>query len=950
MRLKSLATLAVMILSFVGAIRLSAQGMDQKLPIDPQVRIGKLSNGLTYFIRKNAEPANRAEFYIAQRVGSMQEEEPQRGLAHFLEHMCFNGTKNFPDKGIINYLETYGVRFGYNINAYTAFDKTVYTLMDVPTDKGTNLLDSSLLILHDWSGFVTLADEEIDKERGVIHEEWRQGRNAQMRMLENILPRIYPNNRYGERLPIGLMSVVDNFDYQTLRDYYHKWYHPDLQAIIVVGDIDPDYIEAQIKKTFADIPAKENPAERVYFQVEDNEEPIVAMAYDKEATSTDVSIMYKYDVPSMEEKGTIQGLLVDYVTTIASRMINARFDEILNKPNAPFLNAYGSLGNYFVAFTKGAVDFSATAREGELLTATEALVHEIARIKEHGFTAGEYDRARTNFLKSYENSYNERDKRKNKSYADEYAQYFTEGGYIPGIEVEKQMFDMLAPNIPVDVINEFMKQTLTEKNNVLMVMAPQKEGLSYPSEAEFLAAYKKYFNDPVEPYKDAVSDQKLMEKTPKAGKVKSTKDNQQFGTTLITLSNGVKVYVKTTDFKNNEIRMSMVKPGGLNQFNNPADLNNVKFFNQVFDLGGLAEFDAVALPKVLTGRSVGVAASVGETDTYISGSSTKEDLETMLQLLYLQVTANRKDAEAFKAYVQKQTEALKNQEANPMISFSDSLIYALYGNDPLKQRALHDDVAKIDYDRVLEMYNQIFADVHDATFFFVGNVDAATLKPLLETYVASLPAKKNQKNNRFLERTNGLLSGSTTIDYKKDLSDATATVFIGYTGKVEYNLKNELMMEIMGALLSNVYLETVREAEGGTYGVSAMGQIADNPEGEAIFQIFYQTGPDKVDHLNKIIYKGLDEFIQNGPDKVFFDKTILNMKKDFQESVRENGFWMGILRTFFYDGRDNYSAYEQTLESITPADIQAFAKKLVEQNNKKEVIIRSTKMVNEDMK
>lgn len=937
------SALAVLMLSVMACFQVQAQDfMSQPLPIDPNVKIGKLENGLTYFIRKNEYPKDRADFYIAQKVGSMNELENQRGLAHFLEHMCFNGTKNFPDKGLINYLETIGVKFGVNLNAYTAFDKTVYTLMDVPCTR-QGVIDSCLMILHDWSGFVTLDGEEIDKERGVIHEEWRSGRGAQMRMFEEILPRIYPNNIYGERLPIGTMDVVLNFTHKELRDYYHKWYRPDLQAIIVVGDIDPAKIESDIKRIFSDIPAHENPAERVYVKVEDNEEPIIAMAYDKEATSTDVMIAYKYDVPSMEEKGTVAGLLQNYLESIVNNIVSERFKEILNKPNAPFVDAGGYMGQYMVSMTKGAFTFSATAREGELDRATKALVAEIQRIRKYGFNAGEYDRARTNVLKFYENVFNEKDKQKNGSYANEYAQYFTEGGYIPGIEMEKMLIEQLAPNIPLEVINQYvMEEAITDKNLVLMVMAPKKDGLTYPTEAQFLANYKEYLKQPVEPLKEEVSNQKLMEKAPKAGKITKQVEDKKMGVTQLTLSNGINVYIKQTDFKNNQILFRMVKPGGKNRFNAPADLQNVKFFGAVSSLGGVGQFDNIALGKALTGRSLSSNVSVGNTTSYVSGRSTKEDLETLFQLMYLQLTSNRKDTEAFQAFIEKQTEELKNLAANPMISFQDSLIQALYPNSPLHARPSVADLSKINYDRVLTMYNEIFANMQGSSLFLVGNVDMAAIKPLLETYVASLPTKK-KADQKLEERETPIRKTAYTSDFKKDLEDPSATVLIVNTGTMPYNLHSQLTMEVLTAVLNQLYQETVREDEGGTYGVGVFGSVSEVPLGETAMQIYYQTGPNKVDHLNKIIFAGLDQLIKEGPNKEFFDKTIENLKKQHEEDIKENKYWSGVMEEYYCDKRDFHTDYLKTVESITPADVQKFAKELVAQNGLIKVIIRSTK-------
>lgn len=916
-----------------------AQGMDQPLPIDPQVRTGQLDNGLTYFIRHNEQPKDRAEIYIAQRVGSILEEENQRGLAHFLEHMCFNGTKNFPDKTLISYLESNGMRFGYNLNAYTGIDETVYTLMEAPTQR-QSFIDSCLLILHDWSGFVTLADEEIDKERGVITEEWRSRDNAQMRMLNSALPKIYPNNRYGVRMPIGLMSVVNGFKYDELRDYYHKWYRPDLQAIIVVGDVDVDYVEQKIKEIFADIPAPVNAAERVYFPVEDNVEPLVAIEKDKEATSTELMVMFKTDAMPVEMTRTIAGAIKNYTYGIITRIINERFTDLMHQPNPAFLAVSGYMGNFFLAQTKDALTFSATAREGELDVALKALMAEIERIRQYGFTQGEYERARTGLLKLYENSYNERETRKNSAYANEYKDYFTTGGYIPGIEMEKAIIEQIAANLPVDVINQMVQQVIGDTNIAIMLMAPDKDGLVLPTEAELVAKMQEYRKLPVEPIKDAVSDMKLMEETPKAGKVTKREDNLQFGATRFTLSNGMVVYLKTTDYKKNQLSLSAIAPGGTNAYlGNAKDLPNIKNLSSVVALGGVGQFDNPTLTKALTGRSVSASGSMGGTRTYFSGISTLEDMETFFQLLYLRMTQPRQDANAFANWRTNMIEQIKNMESNPMVPFQDSLAYALYNNHPLYKRATVADIEAVDYDRVMQIWKERISDLSDLQLFFIGNVTPEQLIPYLETYVASVPTKGG-KHDMHEELIPQVRKESLRIDFGKKLATPMAMVAALYTGTLPYNLHNELAMEALGGVMDQVYTATVREDEGGTYGVSSFGDISDRPEGETIFQIFYQTNPEQVDNLNKIIYAELEKVAQNGPDKEMFDKTILNMKKDYAENLKENGYWLGHMIDFFLEGRDFHTPYEQTLNEIKPADVQQIAQQLLKQDNHIEVIIR----------
>ncbi len=944
MNLKRMLSVALVALAMLLPRVATAQEL-QPLPIDPQVRTGQLSNGLTYFIRHNEQPKDRAEFYIAQRVGSILEDESQRGLAHFLEHMCFNGTKNFPDKALISYLESNGMRFGYNLNAYTGIDETVYTLMDAPTQR-KGFIDSCLLILHDWSGFVTLADEEIDKERGVITEEWRSRDNAQMRMLDKALPKIYPNNRYGARLPIGLMSVVNGFKYKELRDYYHKWYRPDLQAIIVVGDVDVDYVEKRIKEIFADIPAPVNAAERIYFPVEDNDEPLVAIEKDKEATSTDIMIMFKEDALPVELTRTIAGVLHNYINGIVARVMDERFADILHQPNPAFLSANAYMGNYFLAQTKDAFTFSVTAREGELDAALKALMAEIERVHQYGFTQGEYDRARTNLLKVYENSYNERETRKNSAYANEYKDYFTTGGYIPGIEMEKALIEQIAAAFPLENINEAVQSAISDKNMVVMLTAPDKEGVVLPTEQELLAKIDEYRKLPVEPIKDVVSDVKLIDKAPKAGKVTKREDNLQFGTTRFTLSNGMVVYLKTTDYKKNMLSLSAIAPGGTNAYlKNPKDLPNIKNLGSIVALGGVAKFDNPSLSKALTGRSASVSGSMGNTRTSFSGSTTLEDMETFFQLLYLRMTQPRQDANAFANWRKNTIEQIKNMESNPMVPFQDSLTYALYNNNPLMKRATVADIEAIDYDRVMQIWKERISDLNDLQLYFIGNVTPEQLIPFLETYVASVPTK-HTKHNMYKELVPEMRKSSIVVDFNKNLATPMAMVFACYTGTLPYTLQNELAMEALGAVMDQVYTATVREDEGGTYGVSSGGSISDLPEGEAAFQIFYQTDPDKVDRLNKIIFTELEKVVKEGPNQEMFDKTILNMKKDHAEEIKKNAYWLENMIDFFFDGHDFVTTYEKTLNDLKPEDLQRVAKDLLKQNNLVKVIIRHSEDVN----
>ena len=634
--------LSLFLLSFFCLFQLAAQQQElQPLPIDPQVRYGKLPNGLTYYIRHNEQPKERADFYIAQNVGSMLEEENQRGLAHFLEHMAFNGSKNFPNKGMDDFTQSIGMRMGENFNAYTSFDETVYMIMNAPVTR-ESVVDSCLLILHDWSGFITLADSAIDKERGVIREEWRTRQDAQARIWEQQLPKIYPDSRYAHRMPIGTIDVIDNFKPDELRDYYHKWYRPDLQAIIIVGDINVDQVETAVKRIFADIPAPVNAAPRPLFEVPDNDMPLISVATDKEASNTILSISYKHDKMPQDMYGTIAGLVKDYIQSVAATMMNERFNEMVQKANPPFVAAQASDGDFMISKTKGAWSVAALVKDNEVDSAMNALVTETQRVKQFGFTPSEYDRARINVLKQYESLYNDRDKQRNSTFTKEYVRHFTEGGYIPGIETEYALISQVAQAVPVEQVNKYIQDMIGDTNIVISLTGPEKEGLAYPTDEELLRDFMKAQQIPVEPYRETLSDEPLIPSLPAPGKITESKEDPLFGATVLTLSNGIKVVLKHTDFKKDEIQRTATSPGGSTLFGN-KDIDNLKVFNEVIELGGLGNFSATDLGKMLAGKKVSCSTSLGLDSENVNGSSTPSDLKTLFELSYLSFTAPRMD-------------------------------------------------------------------------------------------------------------------------------------------------------------------------------------------------------------------------------------------------------------------------------------------------------------------
>ncbi len=914
-----------------------AQPQMPPIPIDKNVRIGKLENGLTYYIRKNTTTEKRADFYIAQKVGSILEEPQQRGLAHFLEHMAFNGTKNFPGTekglGVIPWCETIGIKFGTNINAYTSIDQTVYNISDAPVTR-EGIVDSCLLILHDWSNSLLLTDKEIDKERGVIHEEWRSRMSASQRFQEKALPVLFAGTKYADCLPIGTMDIVDHFKYQTLRDYYNKWYRPDLQGIIVVGDVDVDAVEAKIKKIFSDIPKPVNPAKREYFTVSDNKEPIIAIEKDKEQTNMQVMIFNKHETFPDSLKNNMQYIFFDYARNMISEMLNARLNELVQTATPPFIYAGASDGNFFVAKTKDAFTGITVCKEDGVDTAFSTLLREIERAYRFGFTESEYVRARAEYLRHLESEFNERDKKKNANYINQYVNNFLDNEPIPSIDDMYTLMNKVAPNLPVKMINEVMKSFLADSNKVIAVFGPDKEGLVYPTKDKILSILKNVKAENITPYVDKASNEPLISKIPKAGKIISSKENTIYGTTTLTLSNGVKVIVKKTDFKADEIHMKGVSLGG-NSLMPSSEIINIKSLDDVVELGGLGNFSAVNLQKVLAGKKASVNPFIGTNTEGVSGNCSPKDLETMLQLTYLTFTAPRMDADAFTSYKTRMKANMLNQEANPMVAFNDSILFSIYGNNPRAIRMKADMIDKIDYQKCMELYKDRFKDASDFTFILVGNVDLEAAKPLIEQYLGSLPSinRKETFKDIKMEARKGLYKN----EFKKKQETAKASVFAFYNGKCKYSLENKIMMSMLDQVLDLVYTEKIREQEGGTYGVNVNGDLSKFPKEEFTLQIVFQTDPAKKNNLMNIVFNEIDSIAKVGPSEKNLTKVKEYMLKKHNENLKENGYWLGNIDQYLYTGVDNNANYEALVNNVTLSSIQKFAKSLFSQNNRIEV-------------
>ena len=908
------------------------------IPVDPDVRIGKLDNGLTYYIRHNDYKKDRADFYIAQKVGSILEEDDQRGLAHFLEHMCFNGTEHFEGNNLISYLETIGVKFGANLNAYTGVDETVYNISDVPVVR-ESIVDSCLLILSDWADGLTLDPEEIDKERGVIHEEWRTRSSAMMRMYETSLPEIYQGCRYGYRLPIGTMEVVDNFPYQALRDYYEKWYRPDQQGIIVVGDIDVDKVEAKIKELFSPIEMPADPAERIYYPVPDNIEPIVVVNKDKEMQNYQIELYHKHAAVPAEAKTDVSYLFYNYMLSMAEDMINARFIELTTKPGSPCMYAMSSDDNFILAKTAQSFTTYGMSDAAGLDSTMAMLVRETERVRRHGFTASEYDRARNEYLSLLEKAYNNRDKQENEYYVKQYQLNFLDGEPIPSIEDEYNMMKQYAGMIPVEAVNQLMPALIADTNVVVIVSCPEKEGMRIPTKDELLGVINATLAEDIAPYVDSTPTEPLMseEQMPAGGTIVDEKDGV-FGSKVLTLSNGIKVILKDTDLKADDINMTAVSWGGRSLVDD-KDLLDADQMSGLIGLGGLGNFSMLDLQKVLSGKQASVSPALSGLTESFSGHSTVKDFETMLQLLYLSFDDPRRDDEVVKSQLDILKSALANQELDPNVAFSDTLSNMLYGGNPRFLGSLKADmVDKIDYDNVLKIYKDRFDNPGDFTFIFVGNLDGANVRDLIAKYIGGLKTDKarekyNEKN--VMEVNKGLDERS----FNREMETPKATVLEFYIGDYKYTLKHDLEVNIIGQLLDMCYTESIRENIGGSYGVGVSGTMNDLPKGKFFFQICFDTDPAKLDTTLIAVKDGIDKFIAEGPNAEDLAKVKEYMVKKHNEDVKENSYWMNAIYNYVLTGRDDSTAYLETLESIDAKSLVKTAKAVFAEKNKKQLIM-----------
>ena len=908
----------------------------EKLAVDPEVRYGHLDNGLTYYIRHNEQPKQRCEFHIAQAVGAILEEDHQNGLAHFLEHMAFNGTQHFPGKGIINYFESVGVNFGGNINAYTSIDETVYRLSDVPTYR-EGIVDSALLVMHDWSCGLLLLPEEIDAERGVILEEWRTGRTARRRIWKELNAKMYPGSQYAKRDVIGDTAVINNFEYQALRDYYHKWYGPDNQAIIVVGDIDVDAIEAKIKALWADVPERTNRGERPIYTVENNTAPLVAIVTDPEAEGGRITLEYKADQLPEAIQGTQQEYFINLVRELACDMLNNRFSELALDPNASFTGA----GCYYGECVKLRDAFEAVyiPKEGRETEAYNDLVFQLEKMRRYGFTNAELDRVKSEKLNGMEKYYNERNTRKNITLARECIRHFENGEVMPGAQWEYEFVKACLPLINLETVNK-VAESFVHDNPTVAISGPEKEGVNIPSEETILASLAGMKDLAIEAPQEEVIDTHLVKRAPRKGKIKTITKNESLGTTEWVLGNGIKVVFRPTEFKADEILMQAFSKGGFSQVKT-EDLPSAQLATSVIGMSGIGRFNATQLEKALTGKTVSVSPEISENVERINGSSSVKDFETLLQLSYLYFTAPRRDEQAYQTMIGMLRNQLMNRDKNPKVTFSDSIQMMSTNHSPRTIILDTTVLERVSLDKAIQIYRERFANPADFTFVFVGNINPEDpqVQALVCQWLGSMKTKKKQ-HEEVINHHETVALGLQKNYFSREMQTTTASNRIQYTSyDMPYTMANDLNMEIIGRILSTRYLESIREREGGSYGVGTYGYMTILPTPRAALLMQFDTDPKKQERLMEIIHEEVQTIIDNGPLATDLQKEKESMLKDHQEDLEKNTYWRQALYMYYMYGQNDITDYRPAVEAITAETVQQTLKQLVSAGNMFEVVM-----------
>ena len=896
-----------------------------KLPTDPTVRIGTLSNGIKYYVRRNAKPEQRAELRLVVNAGSILEDDDQQGLAHFIEHMAFNGTKSFAKNDIIKYLESIGVRFGADLNAYTSFDETVY-ILPVPTDSA-GILEKSFRFLGDVATGILFDSLAVVAERGVVLSEWRDGLGASERIRTKQFPVLFRGSRYAKRLPIGDPKTLETANASLLRRFWRDWYRPDLMAVIAVGDADPARLESLVKSTFGPIPRRTAPRMRTVASVPTHDSTLVTIATDREITSSSVGVLWK--LPPTNTK-TVGELRHDVMQRLYNNMLNARFGELSQKPDAPFAGAGAGGGN----LVRGADYYSlnANAKEGKIVDALQVLLTESARVQQFGFLQSELDRARTNFLRAYERAYTERDKTPSGSFVSEYIDNFLSGDAIPGIAFEFAMAKHVLPTVTLAEVNGLGKARIGEANRVITVSMPDKAGLRVPTDAELRGVFTQVAAAPITAWTETVAEGALVTSVPVAGRVVSEKKYETIGVTEWTLSNGVRVLVKPTDFSADQVVMSAWSPGGVSLAPDSAVFRTA-FTTTVLERGGVGEFSLIDLNKKLTGKVAGVTPYIADLSEGLNGRASPKDLETLLQLVWLRMTAPRADTTAFQALLQQFENVLRNKDANPAAVFGDTVQVTL-ANGSARVRPLSVAMLKeLDLPQLLAIYRDRFADASDFTFLFVGNVDLAVLKPLAEQWLGALPVTNRKET--FRDVAPQQLMGQIEKIVRKGVAPQSQTALL-VAGKSVWSREQAYLLSSVGEVLQMRLLDRLREALGGTYSVSVSTAFSRKPRQEWQVAINYGSAPEKADTLYKAVLQELDSLRRVPPSAAEVERVREQQRREREVAHKQNGWWAGVLRERLENGDDPTTVFsdDALIAALSAEKLSAAAKLYLNESNR----------------
>ena len=908
------------------------QNPDKPIPADPNIRIGKLDNGMTYYIKANKKPEKRMELRLAVNAGSVCETNDQQGLAHFVEHMCFNGTKNFPANKMIDMMESLGVKFGADLNAYTSFDQTIY-MLKVPTDS-IEWINRGFQVLEDWAHQVSMEDVEIDKERGVITEEWRLGLGAQDRMMSKYIPVILKGSKYAERLPIGKIDVIKSFPYDTLRAFYKSWYRPDLMAVVVVGDIDPGLAEEKVKEYFGRVPKSVNPLKRVEFPVPDNIEPLISVVTDKEAPGYSATVFFKHPKSYNVTFGDYRDQLM---RTLYTGMLNNRLQEIAQKPESPFLFAYAGYSS-FIGRSVDVYSLSVGAKENQIEKSIEVVLTENERVRQFGFTTTELDREKKDILSNYEKMAKESDKTESRSYADEFIRNYLDQECIPGIKKEFEITKEYLPGITLQEINKLGQAWITENNMAALITAPEKEGDIVPTENQVMDIIKAVKTRKIEAYVDKVSDVPLLAETPVVSKVVKRTDDKKFGFTELTFGNGVHMILKSTDFKNDEIVLSAYSPGGSSLYPD-GDIMSATLAPSIITQSGLGDYDFTGLQKKLSGNTAKLNPYISDLQEGVNGNCSPKDLETMLQLNYLYFTRTRKDESAFNAYISRIKNMIKPMRTNPQVIFQDTLSKIISLNSPRVIAVPSDaQINQVNLDRSIGIFKDRFADASDFTYLMAGNFKIDEVIPLLEKYIGGLPSIKRKET--WKDVTPGFPKGLLVVEVPKN-SEPQSTVAMVWKGDFKWKDKDRQSFAMLMNILSIKCRESMREDQGGVYGVSVNGTISKLPKPMYTIQSMWGCNPDNITKLSQTVLDEMGKIKKDGPTEVDLNKVKETLIRQQETQLKENGFWLTSLKNHFLFGDKllTLEEYKTFINSYSIADIKAIANKYLNTDSYVEVAL-----------